>query len=241
MSKIPETALTGRFACAQLISTGNTRDTPARAQCALRSRLYVERLKLKSEIILIALLTDSGIKAVKPGSTIRDIYDGGAAGLCLRVFPSGRKAWGLRIRIAGKQRRFDLGDYPAKTLADARDLARAMKKAAARGEDPSNVLRPPPSDVPTMAAAIAVYMETKLDNRSHDMEQRRFALHVEPVLGAKQVDKVRKADIDELLHAMVKRGMRAEPNRVFTSDPDEVARGAAEMAARETRAAQRSQ
>ena len=49
------------------------------------------------------------------------------------------------------------------------------------------------------------------------MEQRRFALHVERVIGTKAVDKVCKADLDELLHAMVKAGMRAERNRVFTS------------------------
>ena len=165
----------------------------------------------------MARLTDSGVKAEKPNSTIRDIYDEGEAGLCLRVYPSSRKAWGLRIRIDGRQRRFDLGEYPAKTLAEARELARAMKKTAERGEDPSNVLRPPPADIPTMTDAIAAYTTSKVGNRSCDMEKRRFALHVEPVLGAKPVDKVCKADIDELLHGMVKAGMRAEPNRVFTS------------------------
>ncbi|HEY3909915.1 MAG TPA: integrase arm-type DNA-binding domain-containing protein [Stellaceae bacterium] len=165
----------------------------------------------------MARLTDASVKAAKAGPTVRDVYDGGEAGLCLRVHPSGRKAWGLRIRIAGKQRRFDLGEYPSTSLADARGLAAAMKKAASRGEDPSRVLRPAPSNVPTVSDALAVYMETKTDNRSHGLEQRRFAIHVEPVIGAKSVEKVSKADLDELLHAMVKAGMRAEPNRVFTS------------------------
>jgi hypothetical protein len=86
-----------------------------------------------------------------------------------------------------------------------------MKKARARGEDPAEVLRPRPSDVLTMAAAIAVYMETKSENRSQEQERTRFKLHVEPVLGDKPVDKVTKADIDRLLHAMVhKAGMRAD-------------------------------
>jgi integrase len=172
-------------------------------------------------------LTDASIKAAKPAAVVRDIYDEGEGGLCLRVHPTGRKAWGLRIRLAGKQRRFDLGEYSetpkegtpkeGTSLGDARRLARTMKALAERGEDPSNALRPPPSDVPTVSEAIAVYMETKRDNRSRDQERKRFELHVEPAIGEKAVDKVSKAEIDGLLHAMVKGGMRAEPNRVFTS------------------------
>ncbi|MGH7055519.1 MAG: tyrosine-type recombinase/integrase [Stellaceae bacterium] len=165
----------------------------------------------------MARLTDASIKAAKPAATVRDIYDAGEAGLCLRVHPTGRKAWCLRTRLGGRQRRHDLGEYPGTSLADARRLAAAMKGAAGRGDDPAHVLHPPTSDAPTMADAIAVYMESKRDNRSHDMEQRRFALHVLPVIGEMAVDKVSKADIDGLLHAMVRAGMRAEPNRVFTS------------------------
>ena len=165
----------------------------------------------------MARLTDASVRAAKAGPVVRDLYDEAEAGLCLRVHPSERKAWGLRIRIGGKQRRFDLGEYPATSLAEARRHAAEMKKTAARGDDPKTVLRPAPSDVPSVTDALSVYMETKADNRSHEMEQRRFALHVEPVIGTKSVYKVSKAELDELLHTMVKAGMRAEPNRVFTS------------------------
>jgi integrase len=167
----------------------------------------------------MARLTDAAVKAAKPGSATRDIPDGDRSGLHLRVQPSGRKSWGLRIRINGRQPRFNIGGYPATSLAEARDIAGRMRKAAARGEDPADVLRPPPSsEMTTVGAAIAVYMETKAENRSQEQERTRFRLHVEPVLGDKPVDKVTKADIDRVLHAMVhKAGMRAEPNRVFTS------------------------
>lgn len=168
----------------------------------------------------MARLTDAAVKAAKPGSATRDIYDGGEAGLCVRVQPSGRKSWGLRTRINGRQRRFDIGEYPDTSLAEAREIAGRMKKAGARGNNPADVLRPPPplETMTTMAAAIAIYIETKAGNRSQAQERARFRLHVEPALGDKSVDKVTKADIDRLLHAMVhKAGMRAEPNRVFTS------------------------
>jgi integrase len=162
-------------------------------------------------------LSDASVRAAKVGPIVRDVYDEAEAGLCLRVYPSGRKAWGLRIRLGGKQRRFDLGEYPGTALTKARRLARAMKEAAAHGKDPSEVLHPPPSDMPTVTGALAVYMQTKVHNRSHDQACKQFALHVEPVIGAMPVDKVSKADIDGLLHMMTKAGMRAQPNRVFTS------------------------
>jgi integrase len=166
----------------------------------------------------MARLTDASVRGAKAGSSTRDIYDEAESSLCLRVQPTGRKSWALRIRIAGKQRRFNIGAYPATSLAEAREYASAMKKAAARGYDPANVLRPAPSGNPTVDDAIKVYMETKKENRSQAMERRRFELHVKPVLGTKTVDEVSRADIDNLLHVMVHRhGLRAEPNRVFTS------------------------
>src|SRR5262245_43908364 len=84
------------------------------------------------------------------------------AGLCLRVQPSGRRGWGLRIRINGRQRRFDIGEYPGTSLAEAREIAGRMKRASARGEDPVDVLCPaPPPETTTLAAAITLYIETK--------------------------------------------------------------------------------
>src|SRR5205809_6570379 len=105
----------------------------------------------------MARLSDASVKAAKAGTATRDIYDAGEAGLCLRVQPSGRKGWGLRVRVAGRQHRYSIGEYPATGLGEAREFAARMKKAAARGDDPAEVL--PPSAVPTMRKAVAVYME----------------------------------------------------------------------------------
>ena len=169
----------------------------------------------------MARLTDAGVKGAKPTDKTQDIYDEGEPGLCLRVQPSGKKGWGLRIRYRGVQHRYSLGDYPATSLAEVRVLAAAMKKNATQGLDPKLVLCPPepePATTLTVREAIARYMETKKGNRSHDLERRRFALHVEPRFGDKRIDEVTKADIANLLHDMAhSAGLRAEPNRVFTS------------------------
>lgn len=163
-------------------------------------------------------LTDAAVKAAKAGPATRDIYDEGEAGLCLRVQTSGQKAWGLRIRVNSRQRRYSLGDYPATTLAQARDLAAQLKKAASHGQDPEAVLHPPPSEMPTVAEAVKLYLETKSGNRSIALERRRFELHVIPAIGATRVDGVSKANVDDLLHQMAfGDGLKVEPNRVFTS------------------------
>ena len=64
-------------------------------------------------------LTDATVKAAKAGVSkttgrpaTRDLYDASEPGLCLRVQPSGRKSWGLRVQVNGRMRRYDLGEYP---------------------------------------------------------------------------------------------------------------------------------
>lgn len=67
---------------------------------------------------------------------------GGVPGLYLQVLPGGGKTWLLRATVGqtadGKQRRREigLGGYPAVTLKQARDKARALREKIAQGIDP---------------------------------------------------------------------------------------------------------
>lgn len=61
---------------------------------------------------------------------------GGVAGLHLRVYPSGTKAWVLRTTIAGRRRDIGMGGYPTTTLAQARERAREDLDKIRQGEDP---------------------------------------------------------------------------------------------------------
>jgi integrase len=170
------------------------------------------------ELSEVPRLTDAAVKAAKPGKVTKDLYDEAAAGLCIRIHPSSYKAWGLRIRVAGVLRRYSLGEYPTTSLGEARDLAAEMKKAARRGQDPGQVLKPPASAKPNMREAVAVYMETKQGKQSRDKELRRFEIHVLPSLGSKQVDQISKTDIDSVLHSLAfEQSLRVAPNRTFTS------------------------
>lgn len=76
-------------------------------------------------------LTAKGVEAKRdPG-----MYgDGG--GLYLRVGPTGAKSWILRTVIHGKRRELGLGSCDLVTLAEAREKAAELRKAARSGQDP---------------------------------------------------------------------------------------------------------
>lgn len=80
-------------------------------------------------------LTDTAIRAARPGATGYKLSDMG--GLQLYVSPAGSKVWRWKFRVGGKERLLTIGAYPAIGLAAARramEDARALLKA---GGDPS--------------------------------------------------------------------------------------------------------
>ena len=56
-------------------------------------------------------LTDTAVRAVKPGSRAVKLTDGG--GLYLLIQPTGSKLWRLAYRFGGKQKTLALGAYCA--------------------------------------------------------------------------------------------------------------------------------
>lgn len=162
-------------------------------------------------------LTDASVKAAKAKPIAYDMPDGTVSGLSLRVTTSGKKSWSLRVRWNGRSTRTAIGEYPATRLAEARDLAREVRKAALTGQDPEHAVRPA-SDL-TVSDALKTWMETKSTNRSAKLERRRLELHVIPAIGKSDVRTVTQAELYALLHKMA-HGRHAKPveaNRTFTS------------------------
>jgi len=63
---------------------------------------------------------------------------GGVQGLHLQIREAGAKAWMVRIKVGDDRRDFGLGSYPAVSLSQAREKARALREAVARGELPQS-------------------------------------------------------------------------------------------------------
>lgn len=71
------------------------------------------------------MLTDIQVKNLKPKEKRYSIADG--EGLSIEVFPTGKKKWVLSYRIAGKQTRKQLGEYPDVSCKEIRRIAREYK------------------------------------------------------------------------------------------------------------------
>jgi len=80
-------------------------------------------------------LSDTAIRATKPGATQFKLYDEG--GLFLIVRPSGGKLWRLKYRHMGKEQALSLGQYPDVGLKQARERRDEARKIIANGGNPA--------------------------------------------------------------------------------------------------------
>ncbi|AZG13238.1 tyrosine-type recombinase/integrase [Cupriavidus pauculus] len=82
-------------------------------------------------------LTDTACRNAKynPTGSGNKLADGG--GLYLELMASGAKKWRLKFRHQGKENRLTFGDYPAITLAVARERRSEAKAQLAEGADPA--------------------------------------------------------------------------------------------------------
>ena len=82
-----------------------------------------------------AMLTDTHCRNAKPKPKLYRLTD--HRGLCLEVKPSGVKAWRYRFTLEGKASMFALGEYPAVSLAEARDRCEAARQLVKQGINPA--------------------------------------------------------------------------------------------------------
>ncbi|NWE53363.1 Arm DNA-binding domain-containing protein [Brevundimonas sp. P7753] len=83
------------------------------------------------------ITTDRQISSLKPLDCRFERRVSGARGLSLRVWPSGLRQFEVRFAVKdGPRRRVILGDYPAVSLADARQKATQLRLELLKGVDP---------------------------------------------------------------------------------------------------------
>ncbi len=84
-------------------------------------------------------LTDTKLRALKPREKPYSRSDGG--GLLIEVMPGGKRVWRLRYRLAGRQEKATLGEYPAFSLAQARHWLADCRIMIQQGESPMRAKR----------------------------------------------------------------------------------------------------
>jgi integrase len=170
--------------------------------------------------------TDRFVHSVVPPEMGRAVYiDGDVAGLELRVSTEGRKAWSIRYRPKGSERKRETyGTYPAISLSAARQRAKDIGAAATKGIDlPAAERREREAERQTAGRPQTVerlldeYVERycKPNQRKWTLTARMFDAHVKPAIGRKKLAELRRADIVELLDDLQnEKGFRAQVNRI---------------------------
>jgi len=84
-------------------------------------------------------LTDTKLRTLRPREKPYSQSDGG--GLLIEVMPGGKRVWRLRYRLAGRQEKVTLGEYPTFLLAQARQWLADCRVMIERGESPMKAKR----------------------------------------------------------------------------------------------------
>ncbi len=166
-------------------------------------------------------LTSKRLGALRTDRPQEDFWDELTPGLHVRVSgTTGRKTWLVRYRPNGngKQRRQKLGNYPAMSLAEARDKARETIAAVDAGQDPAKV-RADAKEVTTTFRALAdEVLEAKARRtRQRTQAERRRLLDREilPKWGDEEAAAITRRDVVTLVEAIADRGAPTLANRVL--------------------------
>src|SRR6516165_4932320 len=145
-------------------------------------------------------LTALAVENAKPGTSRREISDGGHNGLHLIVQPSGHNSWAVRFRVEGEPRKLTLA--AGLTLHEAREQAAAAIKEAQRGIDPTKAKKAAKQErliaaANTFAAVAELYLDRKAKAKMRSIDQLRYRLSrlVFPQIGDKPIADLKRSQI----------------------------------------------
>jgi integrase len=167
------------------------------------------------------IITDTLLKAKKPPAVGRiEIKDDRCAGLEFRLTKAGAASWSLRFRDpqTGKPSRFTIGRYPDVSIAAARERGNALRRDVAAGINPVERKYRDRHDASAKSfqKLAARYMEEHAwrFKRSARADGRCLEMHILPVWAKRRYDQIERADVIELVEAIVKKGTPVQANRV---------------------------
>lgn len=149
--------------------------------------------------LAVSRLNEPGVYAV-----------GKVAGLHLQVAPAGSRSWILRVKVGDKRREIGLGSYPAVTLKDAHERARAERERITAGVDPVLARREVKSRIKavqatevTFADAARAYMATKTSewkNPKHaDQWRNTLETYAYPFIGRLHLRHIQREHVMQAL------------------------------------------
>jgi len=148
-----------------------------------------------------------------------------AGGMYLQVSPAGSKRWFLKYRIAGVEKQFALGSYPAVSLAAARKAREAAKLQKSEGSDPVQArkiekLKALVSEGDTFKATALEWYANKRDGWSDHYairEKRNLEKDLFPYLAARRIGDIEPIELLATIRCIEERGSLSVAHRVLTT------------------------
>lgn len=172
----------------------------------------IDRLKVKT--------VGAWITRAKAGTAAKKKLSDGA-GLYLALTPAGTAVWRLKYRLAGVERVFAIGVYPAVTLAAARLARDAARELIARGLDPTIERRVDrathaEAGAATFEAAAADWLAKQTQWSPVHARTCRRALKrdIYPALGNLPVGQITAAMVARAIEAVMARGAVATAKKI---------------------------
>jgi len=170
------------------------------------------------------ILTDALCRTKPPRIGRLEIADLRQAGLVLRITSNGARSFAYRFRHphSRKTLRATIGPYPATTLEAARKRAKDMAAQVADGTNPIELRSAEREAAParTFEALAARYLKEHAERhkrpRSAEEDRRNLAVHVLPKWSKRDFRTIRRANVIELIEAIVSAGKHAAGNRVHS-------------------------
>ena len=149
-------------------------------------------------------LTKRLVETTKPAAEEVRVWDADVKGFVLRVFPSGRRVFGVKYRLGSRQRWFTIGEFGSPwTVEEARTKAASILRSADDGVDLQSVKQERRHAL-TIDELVERYLEdgprAKPDKRAsswrHDAS--RLRRHVVPLVGKKSVLELTHKDVERM-------------------------------------------
>lgn len=159
-------------------------------------------------------LSDAKIKTLKSQDKIYRILD--ADRLYIEVRPTGKKVWRFKFVFEGSESSMSLGEYPAVSLADARNLRDEMREKLAKGIHPvkerKEIKKAAEEKITNTFLAITdEYIKERLSSKTEryvEQFKRNMQKDVFPIIGNKDVRDITSADVLQCLKHTMKRVKR---------------------------------
>jgi site-specific recombinase XerD len=149
------------------------------------------------------------IDAEQPRASEFFLWDNRLAGFGVRIHPTGRKVFVAQVRVGRTLRRVKIGPYGAFTVAQARERAEEIIRAAADGRDPQRE-KTERADAITVEELCSRYLEAARDGRvmtrfrlpkrasTVAIDEGRVARHIVPLIGTVSAKDLKRSDVQRM-------------------------------------------